>query len=523
MEAMLCIDFGNSYTKVALRKPTNPQNALTLDSTLSEAITDKSLVWDRLIFVCIPTIVAKVTEGAHARYLYGSEVLKLPQVKLNSVDIRVFRNWKPSFFDQAARGPMATPGHAAGQPAAPSTTMNVNVETQYKQWLAAQLEKNVAAVGFLNFEQWQAAVLPLLPSKGTPTNLGTAALDSAEIDRIATGYFRWLLEFMQACIGQTYPQLVVSEIPARITLPSFGPQGAAEARLIDILSRAGWKCADNPVVHEPFANAIGLFTQGRSVTWSPTTGQTECHYRNMFENTPFFKEMRRLALLPAAQRVLGPDPVYWILTIDIGGFTTDFSMIGMNMDELVFFDDSSDQNPRRFAKHSVVAGVQHLDDAVVEGVPAAKRDMLRQMMNAADQQPLETYHTTVYGRLDLFSHAGVKIMDTEDEKQAVVARLKEYAAEVCQALDQFMAVHQFPAVNELVLTGGGFNVPTIRDAVSQYVRNTYGAQVFTLPLQQDEQAQGLPSAQCRRISVLECRAATAVGGTSILFDELTND
>ena len=529
MEPMLCIDFGNSYTKVALRKASTPHGMPSRDRALSEPLTDKSLIWDRQLYVCIPTMAAKTVDGPHPRYFYGSEVLQLGQSKLNSPSTKVFRNWKPLFFDTSiGRSPIVVDSGPPPDNTNHSVALSGDaLENQYREWLIEYLGRGQSVAGIITFEQWKAAVLPLLGAR-LPVSRTTASRENemaspSEIDQVAIGYFRWLREFVQDCVDHSRTTLQVADIATRITLPSFGNQSAAENRLVDILSRAGWRCAENAVVHEPFANAIGLFTSGRNVTWTPAQYHAECHYTEMFEGTPFYGEMRRVALLSAAQRADIQNFMYWILTVDIGGFTTDFSMIGMDTGDLVFFDESTEQTPARFSKHSVVAGVQDLDEAVVRCMPETKQAMLREMMGSADQAPLETFHTEVYGNLNAFSRGGLRVMETESEKSAILTQLSNHARHVCDALRDFMAIHQYSAVNELVLTGGGFNAPIVRDTVAKYVRDTYGARRFSLPLRADEKPTTVPVAECRAITPMTCRTATAVGGASVLFDELSND
>ena len=156
-------------------------------------------------------------------------------------------------------------------------------------------------------------------------------------------------------------------------------------------------------------------------------------------------------------------------------------------------------------------------------MPETKQAMLREMMGAANQAPLETFHTEVYGNLNAFSRGGLRVMETESEKSAIVTQLTNHARHECDALRDFMAIHQYSMVNELVLTGGGFNVPIVRDTVAKYVRDTYGARRFAIPLRADEACSTVPNAECSAITPITCRAATAVGGASVLFDKLSND
>ena len=78
---VIAIDFGNSFTKVALRRDENEP---------SRMLTDDTLGWDELN-VCIPTVAVL---GPDDVWRFGSDV-----VRLGKSARQVQRNWKPRFFE----------------------------------------------------------------------------------------------------------------------------------------------------------------------------------------------------------------------------------------------------------------------------------------------------------------------------------------------------------------------------------------------------------------------------------------
>src|SRR6516164_6748230 len=82
---MLSIDFGNSYTKVAIRNSRNDQTTL---------YRERSLIYDQ-DKICVPTLAARVVDSAgRTTWHYGTAVSQLK----DSPRVKVFRNWKPQLF-----------------------------------------------------------------------------------------------------------------------------------------------------------------------------------------------------------------------------------------------------------------------------------------------------------------------------------------------------------------------------------------------------------------------------------------
>ena len=90
MTAALSIDFGNSYTKVGIRRGQNET------SQVLRSKADLQYDEDNLR---IPTVAARVIKNGKELWLFGTDV------KLGSKGSvpQVFRNWKPRFFLEEVR------------------------------------------------------------------------------------------------------------------------------------------------------------------------------------------------------------------------------------------------------------------------------------------------------------------------------------------------------------------------------------------------------------------------------------
>ncbi len=444
-EQTLSIDFGNSYCKVGLRTQGNEP---------SQLLRDPSFSFDEGNF-CIPTIVGQ--RKSDGIFRYGTEVLEE-----GSDDIRVYRNWKPLFFDDGQ--------HASHDP----------------------LRNALQA-------------------------------DGHDVEELALGYFTWLRRQVEPICRQQFELDAAGEIPVRITLPAFGNVARATERLEDLLTESGWKlCPAEGAIPEPVANAIGAFSQGRNAVWTPERLQhgrplplagdsLMPHYGNMFEDSPFLEAFRNNAL----DRL--DDPMHWVLVADLGGYTLDFAMLGFDLEDLsqTFGQASLQADPPRFARVSYPLGVMDLDQMVHDALPDDQQQAMRTMNGDVDQRRLETFHRLCYSSFRPFRVGGTEIgsgPNSEHVRQAVEA----FATKIRMLVEKFMDTHQFPRADQLILTGGGSNIPAIRKALVDEVNpaHTHGAVDRELAVAKGED-DGYTELGHELV-----RGATAAGGTSVYFEFL---
>jgi hypothetical protein len=263
MPAMLSIDFGNSFTKVAIRPDADSP---------AELLKDSSLNLDELN-VCVPTLASCRKVKGRELWDYGTDVL---QHRESTPGLTVHRNWKPRFFEGAN-----APTHSSAKSLVPATGKEAarSFRMSNEQWLV--LKK---AFGYEDTvrEQVESTLLPppIPPQVVPPT-------EETDIDTKALGhgFFAWLKRLVEPiCLKQGLGE--VKDIPVRISLPSFGAVTRAEMLLCEILDNAGWKPdRHKPALPEPYANAIGAFTEGRNVTHRVKHAGVMPDYPRMLEKT----------------------------------------------------------------------------------------------------------------------------------------------------------------------------------------------------------------------------------------------
>jgi hypothetical protein len=235
----------------------------------------------------------------------------------------------------------------------------------------------------------------------------------------------------------------------------------------------------------------------------------------MFEGSPFLKALQDHS------KGIWDDPIHWVLVADLGGYTLDFSMLGFRLEdpgdmEGTFGCDSApmEEFPPRFARLSYPFGVMDLDQMVYDVLPAGKQKAIDDMVSDVDQRRLEAFHRVFYRTMEPFRIGQVTIgegSEGNDIRNAIhrfVSRIRELA-------QRFLDAHQFPRVNQLVLTGGGSNIPAVRRALIEQLApgHTHAGQT-----EDDEISELLTNYV--ELGNNEVRGATATGGTSVYCEFL---
>lgn len=106
---VVSIDFGSSYTKVAVRIGWDGYTVLADDWPLAS----------RDLTFCIPSVVAHVTRGKESQWLVGVDAAN----QQPGDGVTIYRNWKATMFEPARD----SRGSAAGSPPTPEFNPNVGV------------------------------------------------------------------------------------------------------------------------------------------------------------------------------------------------------------------------------------------------------------------------------------------------------------------------------------------------------------------------------------------------------------
>jgi hypothetical protein len=484
MTAALSIDFGNSYTKVGIRRDSK-ETSQTLRSE-----TDLKYDEDN---ICIPTVAARTVANGKERWLYGT------QVKLGSKGNapQVFRNWKPYFFrgdETHLDGPPVNANAQSATDAAWDQFTDAQLETLLNNGtLLPEKEKEVRAV----LKRRRAAKEPAVPN--------------FDFKAIGRGYFSWLRQFVEPfCklhgIGTTH------EIPVRITLPSFGANSAqATLTLKTILKETGWcPAGKQPTLPEPVANLMGTFSGGRNWVWTPKPGYCESYSLvAMIGDSTFFKAIRSNALASRNSR----SPIYWVMVADLGGYTTDFAMVGFDLINVKFRLNGQHNGKKLLGDYSEPIGVHDLDKQVREALTAENRKAFDGLLADVDGLRIDRFHQEVYQRLRPYNTGQGIIGQSAAEKKRIEEVIQQFADRVADFAERFLLIEQYDHIDELILTGGGCNIPLVRDAVRKKLER-YKLRKSHVPLPEEI---AVPE-RCQKLDRLLVRGATALGATSVYFD-----
>ncbi|MDY3560233.1 hypothetical protein R5W23_001459 [Gemmata sp. JC673] len=467
---LFCIDFGSSYTKVALRPGINGRARLIPHPTNTESGEG----------FCFPSAALADRRGSATRYLFGAEAGRTNLT--DGVDSR--RNWKPELFTSRDAAPIVLEeglGALLASPAFGALVRQYRVPHQEVDALRALYQ---AANAF--------AVRP--PAAPLARGATEPATDAVEL---AVAYFRDLRKKVLETATRFPGHAQADRFPTRLCVPAFGETGeiAPETRALftDILGRAGWPVdAECPLISEPVANVIGVLSEGENVVWEPRAGDEQVNLGRMLRHGPLVKAYR------AARKQFA------LLICDIGSYTADFA--------LVRFQTTGDPDLRpAVSQQSVPLGIAALDDRVRVTLPTAKAGWWQSASNAAR----EGCKRSLYVERKAYATRNRELGDigTPAELSAVDDCLSAFGAELGRVFRKFCDRHAVRTCDEVVLTGGGNHIPALREgllaAVAGYFNTGYLVRVPPGTRVRSEKAILTPE---------QVRGGSALGGCSVYFN-----
>jgi hypothetical protein len=497
MSAMISIDFGNSFTKVGIRPDRNSESQLAKDG---------SLQLDDGLNICVPSLVASVWHGGRKQWYYGTDVLQLGN---KTPTRKVYRNWKPTFFQDMVQTIVQDPPELVGA----ATSSGPERRISMAEAKAISDKFGIALAGVEEFFRSNGAVVvPDDKQVVAPDDKQTEGLSKEFLQEVAGGFFRWLRTFIEPICNKR-GLADIGAIPVRISLPAFGSQTKAEHLLVDILQESGWKTDDRfPAIAEPLSNSIGIFTNGRNATHVPLRegGREFQHNGRMFGESEFFGALRDHQLGEGQQ-------YYWAMGIDIGGYTADFAMLGFDLDELDGQFNGKVNDMRRLALSSIAIGVRTLDERIRNVLTDRKQDYMREINEDVDQREIETFHRRVYDNLKPYDTGKYGTIGAGTEQEDIRQSIRNFAEEIADYAQKFLVAEQYKQIDALILTGGGCNIPLVRSALferlARYRKDFRYAATYVPSESQEKLRPGH-----HRLEPYLVRGATALGGASVFFD-----
>ncbi|MCI0705599.1 MAG: hypothetical protein L0241_31450, partial [Planctomycetia bacterium] len=318
---------------------------------------------------------------------------------------------------------------------------------------------------------------------------------------LAVHFFHWLRkQVLEVCERLPATGLKYDAIPVRLTVPAFALENGTEANsgckvLRDALDRTGWPIhPTRPLVSEPYSNAIGVLTQGSNVL------RSSVRIGDMFGKGAFMTVMRDAT----------HHPIYRALVIDVGAFTTDFAAVTLKPEG----DNTSDPDADiSVAQQSVPLGISNLDTAVAEALPKDQTWWLNRPLD------LEDFQVAVYTEGKGFSRPERGVVGGPAHAELIHACLTQFGKQLTAETSQFVAtLPSLPsgALQELILTGGGSNIPTIREALQTSAQSN-GQTYFKIYAPALKKITGGPRTE--KLDTSFTRGGSALGGASIYFEK----
>jgi hypothetical protein len=334
--------------------------------------------------------------------------------------------------------------------------------------------------------------------------ISTESREHKDAAIVAVHFFQWLRQqVLLACERLPGTALKYEAIPARIAVPAFAHGRGIEAHpgcqvLLDALKKAGWPLhIDQPLVTEPYANAVGILTKAMNCLLRAG----KINLGGMFAQGPLITVLRDAVHHPS----------YGAMVIDVGAFTTDFARIELDSEGKVITDPDT---AFECSQHSVPIGVSSLDTLVADVLPAEKAAWFR----TAPGYDVDAFRRNVYSENKPFA---INLPDRHErigageEGAAIRDAIQAFGRQLGGAVAEFCEGRPPAAMQELILTGGGSSIPAVRDALQQAASSGGNSYVRTHAPALKKVAGGPPVA---KLDVSMARGGSALGGASLYFE-----
>ena len=475
-DRVFSIDFGSAYTKVALRRDPGADSELISCRSKGTAEAD----------FCIPSTVAVNRRGSKAVPEFGDRASGLQ----SGGGIEVYRNWKKWLFLSQTAG-----DHLHESP------LERLLHSSELRELSAQY--GVAAGQINHLQQLVGAATKLIAGPGGRVTSAESQQQAVSAS-LAPHFFIWLRQqVLEACSRLPTTGLKYESIPVRITIPAFAEGKGDELTsgtkvLLDSLSKAGWPIhPDRPTTLEPYANAIGVLTKASNIL-----NRKGIRLADMFGKSPL------ITVLKDASH----HPLYRALVIDIGAFTTDFAMLTLKPDGN---NTSEPDEIISIAQKSLTLGISDLDTSMIASLPKEKGDWLRK----ASPMDWEDFRPAVYTDGKGVRKPELGVIGGPADADLVRNCLGEFSKRISEETKTFLeAVGTAPpgSLEELILTGGGSFIPTVREA-AQVAAQSCGAAYVKIHAPALKRTSGGP--QVDKLDPGFARGGSALGGASIYFEK----
>ncbi|QJX00084.1 acetate and sugar kinases/Hsc70/actin family protein [Frigoriglobus tundricola] len=472
-ERVFCVDFGSAYTKVALRRDPTADSAL-----LACAGADVDF-W-------VPTVVAVDRRGADPRLEFGDRAADLR----SGGGIDVYTNFKKDLFT----APTSAPGKPVVSP------LDALLQSEEFVTLAARYGVQSPQVAALRSMAAAARTLVAGPGERVVSLEGHRQANAV---KLVYNFFLWLRkQVLDACARLPASGLKFEDFPVRVTVPAVAPSSDLASHpscklLREALHRAGWPLhAEQPFVAEPEANAIGILTKAANAL----TRSGRVNLGQMFNKGPLITVMK------------GDHnyPTYRALVIDVGAYTTDLAAL--------FIDtggnpvETADGAGFGVTQRSVPFGVSDLDQSVRAALPPDKKAWLE----SAPHKEFQTFQRTYSGESKGYRVAGLGVIGGEPDRPALSACLDQFTQRLTDEVTKFCAALPSVSMQELVLTGGGNNIPAVRDALIAAAQTGGVRFVKTHAPDLKRGKAGAPLVD--KLDETFARGGSALGGASLYFE-----
>jgi hypothetical protein len=248
-----------------------------------------------------------------------------------------------------------------------------------------------------------------------------------------------------------------------------------------------------PVVSEPASNVIGVLTKASNVV-----------HKGRIQLAPMFTKGPIITVLNDYE----VHPTYRAVAIDVGAYTTDLAALSLDTrGERVL----EPERAIRVVQQSLPFGISNLDARMMSLMNQRNPDSSASL-SAKDWG---TFQRLVYADGKAYRNPKIKLSIGGPADAEVTQELTGFTKELSTEVEKFCAGLAPANIEELILTGGGSLIPSIRTAVQQAAHAGGHQYVKAHAPGLKRQTGGSP---VNKLDDQFTRAGSALGAASIFFE-----
>tara|TARA_Y100000588_G_scaffold107970_1_gene118303 strand:+ start:3126 stop:4730 length:1605 start_codon:yes stop_codon:yes gene_type:complete len=308
--------------------------------------------------------------------------------------------------------------------------------------------------------------------------------------KIAVEFFRWLRKQV------TVHEINLKTTQTRVAIPALEHSAEVARKIAEYMNFAGWAAPEMILkVSEPYANLVGLMTEGHNAVLKNKYDEYNLHLGEMYEGT-FWKLHARNIIFNSKT-----NSEQTVLVLDVGSFTTDAAILTFNVTDI---DGESADGLQNIEEISFPVGVINQLDKPVFSALTKSHGINFEQLSFLEQEDIKK---AVYQGTSIAIESSI-INSTSQDKIMLENKVSFFAQSILKYIEDLIRLHNPSAV---FLSGGGSQIPVL----SKYFKHHFNQKRIEVVHPDFKSDRTNKFKYVEKVSL--ARLATALGGCSVIL------